>query len=423
MPSSAISEPGARRRTGVLALFGASLGLAALLGPGCGDEILKPADELIAVAVGQDTLFFGVESESQQLAVTGTLSGGGTSDLTADPGTGYVSRNEGVVTVSATGAVLAVASGQTRVVVTHAGFSDSVVAIVAIGALTGLDVTPDTLVLPAIDARFRITVTGLTAGGPQDRTNDPMTTYAARNQAIAGVGAGGSVNAVSPGSTYVVASNSGFSDSALVIVDLAAAIAVDSVTISPAAVDFIDLGETRATNTSVYWENGARFDGSGPPVLYFSNDLWIAGIDTNGVITALCEGSTVVGATLGGKEAMIAVTVAHQVEFMTEILPIFTGPLPPTPPNGCVGLYCHVEAGSFPGFGLQLDSYAHVMEGSDNGPVVDPSDPPNSRIIRALRGTLTGVGRMPQGRPPLPDSVIARIERWIGQGAESTAVH
>src|SRR5690606_24380409 len=40
-----------------------------------------------------------------------------------------------------------------------------------------------------------------------------------------------------------------------------------------------------------------------------------------------------------------------------------------------------------------------------------------SLLIKKLKGTADG-NRMPQNLPPLPDDVIAKIEKWIDEGAK-----
>jgi hypothetical protein len=412
------TEMGTVRAIGLVSVS-AAVALAALLVPGCGSEDVTEPDDLVGISVSPDTLAFAFLNDSAQLTVIGTFTQSGNVNLTTSPITAYASRDEDVVTVSASGLVTAEGNGDAYVVVTHGAYSDSALAVVSAAVLTGLAVTPETVVLPAIGARLQLTVTGTTSGGPIDLTSNPQTGYVSRNQAIAGVSPGGEVNAVAAGQAYIVATNGGFSDSALVDVDPASSLAVDSLTIAPASVNFVVLGDETATTSTIFWENGARRDGPGSPILYSTDDALVAEVNANGVVVAIGEGSTSVHASLGGQIATASVTVAHQYSFATEILPIFTGPnVPPTPTiTNCVGSGCHVSAGGSPGNGLRLDSYATLDAGGINGPVVVPGDPSVSRIIRALRGTLEFVGRMPKGRSALPDTTIAKIEDWIDQGA------
>ena len=77
--------------------------------------------------------------------------------------------------------------------------------------------------------------------------------------------------------------------------------------------------------------------------------------------------------------------------------------------------YCH---GGNHYTGLDLTSYASVMAGSNNGPVITALDGANSLIIQKLRGTASG-DQMPQYGNPLEESIILTIETWIDEGAQN----
>lgn len=64
---------------------------------------------------------------------------------------------------------------------------------------------------------------------------------------------------------------------------------------------------------------------------------------------------------------------------------------------------------------LRLDSYAGVMAGSSNGPVVVSGKPDASELMRRLRGSSQP--RMPFGKPPLPQGELRLIVGWIERGA------
>jgi hypothetical protein len=58
------------------------------------------------------------------------------------------------------------------------------------------------------------------------------------------------------------------------------------------------------------------------------------------------------------------------------------------------------------------------MKGGDGGAAVTPGDAANSYLIKKLKGTGGGQ-RMPAGGlPPLDDAVMAKIEKWITEGAK-----
>ena len=75
---------------------------------------------------------------------------------------------------------------------------------------------------------------------------------------------------------------------------------------------------------------------------------------------------------------------------------------------------CH--AGAHAPLGLRLDTYAGLMMGSDNGPVVNIESPSQSALIRRLRGEAEP--RMPLDGPPwLAATGILAVESWISAGA------
>jgi mono/diheme cytochrome c family protein len=96
---------------------------------------------------------------------------------------------------------------------------------------------------------------------------------------------------------------------------------------------------------------------------------------------------------------------ASTVEFVDQIQPILT--------KHCV--QCHgakkQEAG------LRLDSGRAVLDGSDQGAIVEAKAAAKSRLLIAITGGTDEISKMPPKGPPLDESQIALIKRWIDQGA------
>jgi mono/diheme cytochrome c family protein len=70
--------------------------------------------------------------------------------------------------------------------------------------------------------------------------------------------------------------------------------------------------------------------------------------------------------------------------------------------------------------GLRMDTYAQLMLGGEDGPVVVPGKPDSSDIIRRLRLPPTDDDSMPSdGDKPLTPEEIQTVERWIAAGAKS----
>jgi len=91
-----------------------------------------------------------------------------------------------------------------------------------------------------------------------------------------------------------------------------------------------------------------------------------------------------------------------QVDYQTQIQTIFN--------SNCTS--CHVNGGSYFG-GLDLSTYANVMNGGNSGVVVIPNDHANSYLWQRVNN-----GEMPPGNnPDLSSSQIDLIALWIDEGA------
>lgn len=88
------------------------------------------------------------------------------------------------------------------------------------------------------------------------------------------------------------------------------------------------------------------------------------------------------------------------VSFAVDILPLFE--------SRCKN--CH--GGNRIEEGLVLLSYADIMKGSQNGPVVTPGSANNSLLVELLVNQ-----KMPKRGPKLTPSQIQPIIDWINQGA------
>jgi mono/diheme cytochrome c family protein len=94
------------------------------------------------------------------------------------------------------------------------------------------------------------------------------------------------------------------------------------------------------------------------------------------------------------------------VSFAAEVAPVLF--------EHCGG--CH--GGTNPGNRLRIDSLTTLVRGGRSGPPVVAGRSGESLIVQKLRGVGIDGARMPLGRTPLSDDVIATIARWIDQGAE-----
>jgi hypothetical protein len=94
------------------------------------------------------------------------------------------------------------------------------------------------------------------------------------------------------------------------------------------------------------------------------------------------------------------------VDFLREVWPVFA--------RDCVA--CHSVKQRYAN--LQLDSPARILQGGDIGAAVVPGRPDQSELMRRLRLPAESPDRMPRERKPLTPAELARIERWIAEGAK-----
>jgi len=65
---------------------------------------------------------------------------------------------------------------------------------------------------------------------------------------------------------------------------------------------------------------------------------------------------------------------------------------------------------------LNVLTFEGLLKGGDGGPAVLPGKGADSFLVKKLRGTAPGA-RMPQNGDPVADEKIAKIEKWIDEGA------
>lgn len=99
-------------------------------------------------------------------------------------------------------------------------------------------------------------------------------------------------------------------------------------------------------------------------------------------------------------------TGKETVSFSRELASVFASTC-----NGCHGT-------NRPRENFSVATFTSLLKGGDGGAAVTPGDGPNSYLIKKLKGTGGGQ-RMPAGGlPPLDEAVIAKIEKWIAEGAK-----
>ena len=116
-------------------------------------------------------------------------------------------------------------------------------------------------------------------------------------------------------------------------------------------------------------------------------------------------------ASNGGSQAQPQVSIvkstgAETVSFSRDIAPILG--------DSCIG--CHIN-GRRPRGRFNMSTFSAFVRGGDSGPAIAPGKPAQSLLVQRLKGEGGGP-RMPAGgRTPLTAEMIAKIEKWIAEGA------
>lgn len=137
-------------------------------------------------------------------------------------------------------------------------------------------------------------------------------------------------------------------------------------------------------------DQGAKFDGANP--------------------AANITDPSLIAAVRGANKTEVSVQMAtgkETVHFTTDIGPVLV--------EQCYS--CH-GAGRRAQANFDLDYFKGLLKGGDSGSAIKAGKASESLLIKKLRGTAADGDRMPKDKPPLPEATIAKIEKWIDEGAK-----
>ncbi len=258
--------------------------------------IVDPVVAAVEIAaLSQDTL--RAIGDTLALAATATDANG----FEVDGATiGWMSDDTAVVTVDASGDVVARGAGSTHILATAGEHTDTV-------SIHVRQVVTSVVVTPAADTVAVGETTTLSAAAMDGNGHvapDAEFAWTSSDAAAATVDSSGMVTAESIGSAVVQASSGGASGSAAITVIAAA---VDHVVVTPDTTLFTATGETASLVATAFDGNGnaivdAIFDWS-------SSDDAVVAVNSSGVVTAVAEGSVWVRATSDGSTDSAVVVV------------------------------------------------------------------------------------------------------------------
>jgi len=138
------------------------------------------------------------------------------------------------------------------------------------------------------------------------------------------------------------------------------------------------------------WINeGAKFDGPDPAAN----------------ITALATAGA--PAPMPNAPPMVQIATGKEtVSFSKDIAPVLAA--------NCTG--CHGT--NRPRENFSVNTFESLLKGGDAGVNILPGKPGDSLLIKKLKGTAADGQRMPLNQPALSDTVIAKFEKWIEEGAK-----
>ena len=267
-----------------------------------------PAAAVASVSASPEVVALpSVGSAAQLMAVARDASGNPVTSAFV-----WKSLDSSIARVEATGRVIGVSGGGTRIVVSAACCAEatdtvdvSVTESSAPPEVTSVTASPETVSLNALGAEADLSAVA------RDDAGSPVSTsliWQSLNPAVATVSAGGKVTALSNGTTLVVVSPT--CCVAADTVQVSVAQLPQSVSLSPATLN-LEVGGSATLSATVRDPKGYTI--TSPTVTWTSSAASVASVSSAGVVSALTAGSATITARSGTATATVAVSVAVPV--------------------------------------------------------------------------------------------------------------
>ena len=214
----------------------------------------------------------------------------------------WATSNPAIVSVDKEGNVKGVAVGTATVAASHGNLSDACKITVTASAVpvTSISLDKTTLALAEQDTYQ------LTATVKPDNATDKTVTWSTANAAIATVSDNGLVTAVAEGTTTITA-KAGDKTATCTVTVSKKVIPVTSVTLNKTSLALTEQ-ETFQLSATVSPDNATD-----KTVTWSSSNTAVATVSSNGLVTAVQEGSATITAKAGDKTATCTVTVSKKV--------------------------------------------------------------------------------------------------------------
>jgi uncharacterized protein YjdB len=237
--------------------------------------------------------------QSLQLSATPRDAGG---NVLSGRNVSWTTANSAVATVSSSGVVTAVATGNTSITATIDGVAGLVPVAVIPVPVASVSVSPNTATL-VVGQNVTLSATPLDANG------NPLTgrvvTWTTSNAGRATVSNSGDVTGVSPGSVTITATCEGKSASASVTVNAPPPV-VTTISVSPSSFS-LDEYEIRTLTATAHDQFGRTM--SGVTFTWSTSNGAIATVSSAGVATGVAPGNATITASAGGVTGTSTVNV------------------------------------------------------------------------------------------------------------------
>ncbi len=216
----------------------------------------------------------------------------------------WVSADESVITVDASGLATAVGRGNANVTAATGGLSGSAVVTVEQRPFA-VSVSPEVDTLVALGDTVRLSAHALDANGHV--VPDTEFTWESADTLVATADAAGLVTAVGNGTATVQASSGMAAGTAAIVVERRPV----EVRVTPLADTLVALDDTLRLFAEALDANGHLI--ADAHLTWASDDTLVVSVDTTGLVTAVANGAAAVATTAGEASASAALTVAQRV--------------------------------------------------------------------------------------------------------------
>ena len=259
---------------------------------------------LVSIAVTAPS-FSIAKGTSEQFTATGTYSDGSMQNLTGS--VTWSSQSTGVATITAGGMVTAVSTGTSSIKAVLGAVNGSATLTVTAATLVSIAVTAPSLSI-AKGTSEQFTATGTYSDGSMQNLTGPVT-WSSQSTGVATITAGGTVTAVSTGTSNIKAVLGAVNGSATLTVTAATLV---SIAVTPANPSIGTTGTEQFTATGTYTDNSTQ--NLTTAVTWSSSQMGTATISntpgTNGLASAVANGTTTIMATLGSVQGSTTLTVS-----------------------------------------------------------------------------------------------------------------